>query len=424
MYILSMKGLKIGFVSTRFSGTDGVTLESYKWAGVFKELGHQCYWYAGLNENDPGFSMTVPEAFFNHPKNLELNKIIFGVNNRSRDITNQLNKYKEYLKDSLYDFISSFGIDLLIAENCLSIPMHIPLGMALTECISETGIPVIGHHHDLWWERPRFLINAVPEIIQQCFPPDLHSIHHVVINSMIQSDLASKRGLASTLIYNVVDFEKENHAITDFNRSFRKDFGFTAEDVLILQPTRVVARKGIEQAIQLVSRLERKNTHLLISHSSGDEGDEYLDWIMETAGNLGISVYLLHNRLNEDRKTNEQGEKLYSLWDVYPHVDLVTYPSVYEGFGNAFLEAVYFKKPILVNRYTVYIVDIEPKGFDIITMDGYLTNKTVDEVKNLLVNPERRSSMVEKNYQLARRFFSFRVLRKSLGYILDGFFGG
>jgi hypothetical protein len=59
-----------------------------------------------------------------------------------------------------------------------------------------------------------------------------------------------------------------------------------------------------------------------------------------------------------------------SLWDVYPHADFITYPSLYEGFGNAFLEAIYFKKPLLINRYAIFVRDIEPKGFDLITMDG------------------------------------------------------
>jgi len=31
----------IGFVSTRFAGTDGVTLESSKWAEVLEQKGHQ-----------------------------------------------------------------------------------------------------------------------------------------------------------------------------------------------------------------------------------------------------------------------------------------------------------------------------------------------------------------------------------------------
>ena len=42
------------------------------------------------------------------------------------------------------------------------------------------------------------------------------------------------------------------------------------------------------------------------------------------------------------RSHDEDGRKIYTLWDIYPQADLITYPSVYEGFGNAFLEAIYF----------------------------------------------------------------------------------
>ena len=44
--------LNIGFVSTRFAGIDGVSLESSKWAEVLEDLGHLCFWFAGeLAEN-------------------------------------------------------------------------------------------------------------------------------------------------------------------------------------------------------------------------------------------------------------------------------------------------------------------------------------------------------------------------------------
>ena len=62
-------GLHIGFVSTRFAGTDGVTLEAGKWAGVFKACGHQIFWFAGMLDRRPERSYPVPEAFFLHEKN-------------------------------------------------------------------------------------------------------------------------------------------------------------------------------------------------------------------------------------------------------------------------------------------------------------------------------------------------------------------
>ena len=116
-------------------------------------------------------------------------------------------------------------------------------------------------------------------------------------------------------------------------------------------------------------------------------------------------------------------KETYSLWDVYPHADLITYPSLYEGFGNAFLEAVYFKKPLLINRYATFVQDIEPKGFDLIAMDGYLTRKTVSAVKIILNIPERRAQMVDTNYEVAARYYSYAVLRRWLNIMLTNFFG-
>ena len=37
----SKNPLHIGFVSTRFSGTDGVSLETEKWADVLENMGHK-----------------------------------------------------------------------------------------------------------------------------------------------------------------------------------------------------------------------------------------------------------------------------------------------------------------------------------------------------------------------------------------------
>jgi hypothetical protein len=70
------------------------------------------------------------------------------------------------LKHKLHEFINEYKIDLLIAENVLAIPMHVPLGLALTETIAETQLPTIAHQHDFFWERVRFSVNAVGDYIR------------------------------------------------------------------------------------------------------------------------------------------------------------------------------------------------------------------------------------------------------------------
>ena len=415
--------LNVGFVSTRFRGLDGVSLEARKWASVLEEFGHRCFWFAGELDTDPRSSMLVPEAFFGHPDVRGLEQDLFSTQRRGRPVTDSLHRQKELLKNRLYEFVQKFGLNLLVSENALSIPMHLPLGMALTELIAETGIPTIAHHHDFYWERPRYLTNSCQDILNMAFPPSLPSIRHVVINSVARAELAARRSIAASLISNVMDFDRKPPAPRASAARFRADMGFAPDDILILQPTRVIFRKGIEQAIFLIDQLRMPNARLIVSHSVEDEGPEYARWVTAWAKRQGVPLHFIANRMSEESRGAADGEKQYSLHDVYPYADLVTYPSLYEGFGNAFLEAVYYRRPLMLNRYSVYIVDMEPKGFDVVAIDGYVTEEAVAQVRRLLADPARRAEMVEKNWQLARRHFSFRILRKELANLLSEMFG-
>ena len=57
-----LQGRRIGFVSTRFAGTDGVSLETAKWAEVLEGLGHTCFYFAGELDRPQERSRLVPEA--------------------------------------------------------------------------------------------------------------------------------------------------------------------------------------------------------------------------------------------------------------------------------------------------------------------------------------------------------------------------
>jgi len=413
----------IGFVSTRFAGTDGVTLEASKWAQVFKSAGHNYFWFAGLLDHSPERSFLAPEAFFQYEKNIWIDRQIFGKKRRDPAVTDAIYELKSLLKKQLNEFINTFNIDLLVVQNALTIPMHIPLGIALTELIAETQIPTIAHHHDFYWERTRFLVNAVGDYLRMAFPPNLPNIEHVVINSAAQEELALRTGISSIIIPNVLDFENPPVISRQETRDFRKEIGLEPDDILILQPTRVVQRKGIEHAIKLVEELGDPRYKLVISHEAGDEGSEYSDWLKEHALSSGVDLRLLNLRISDPMNPDVNRKDLYTLWDVYPHADFITYPSLYEGFGNAFLEAVYFKKPLLINRYATFVKDIEPKEFDLVVMDGYLTRKNVQKVRETLESPERREKMVNTNYEIASRYYSYSMLQRWLNTLLANIFG-
>ncbi len=413
----------IGFISTRFAGTDGVTLESGKWAEVLEASGHKCFWLAGELDKDSDKGILAEKAHFRHTQNVWINEQVFGRKRRNAAVTDLIHELRASLKSRLYEFIERFELDLLIAENVLTIPMHIPLGLALTEVVAETQLPTIAHHHDFFWERLRFSLNAAQDYLQMAFPPKLPSIQHVVISSLAQEELALRTGISATVIPNVLDFENESQVDLEYSKNFRQEIGLEEGDVLILQPTRIVQRKGIEHAIELVSQLGDPKYKLVISHEAGDEGYDYATFVEDHARDHNVDLKLVSCHIGENRGVNEKGEKLHTLWDVYPHADFVTYTSLYEGFGNAFLEAAYFRKPILINRYEVFVRDIEPQGFDLIVMDGFITDRVVNQVRDVLESPERRDGMVNHNYKVATRHYSYSVLRKRLAFLIANFFG-
>jgi glycosyltransferase involved in cell wall biosynthesis len=411
--------MNIGFISTRLAGTDGVTLETIKWARICRELGHNAFFCAGQLDPEISPGVLVPEAHFTHPEIVALHQKCFGVHTRTAETTEQLHELRGRIKAGIAGFVKKFAIDLLVPQNMLTIPMNLPLGMALTEFIAETGIHAIAHHHDFYWERQRFMINAVQDILDAAFPPSLQSIKHVVINTPARRELAQRKGIAASLIPNVFDFDTEPPAMDEYARDLREQIGLKPDDILILQPTRLVSRKGVEHAVELVRRLKEPRAKLVVSHSAGDEGLAYYNWLRELAQSEGVDIRFVANRFSETRSFDEKGQKIYTLWDIYPQADFVTYPSIYEGFGNAFLEAIYFRKPIMVNRYSVYMLDIEPLGFETVTMDGYITDDVVEKVRHVLNDPELRKQMADRNFTIARQHFSLTVLKRRLHNLIE-----
>ena len=410
---------RVAFVSTRIAGTDGVSLEIGKWSEVIERLGIECYYIAGESDRPSERTLLIEEAHFHHPDIQDISRRAFEGERRTAELTNDIVKSFRVLRDKLRQAVDAVGADALIVENALSIPMNIPLGMALVAEIQEQGLPSVAHHHDFFWERERFLVSAVDDLIRYAFPPALPQIQHVVINSLAGEEFSRRTGLSCRIIPNVMDFANPPQPADDYARQFRVEIGLRDDDLLILQPTRVVARKGIELAIELARRLEGDRAKLVITHAAGDEGDAYANRIREFAELLNVELVFADRWISDRRGTGVDGRKLFTIHDVYSQADLVAYPSTYEGFGNAFLEAVYHRRPIVCNRYAIYRTDIEPVGMRPILFDGFPTDETVDEVRRVLGDAAYRQQMVDHNYEVARQFYSYEVLEAELRLMIQ-----
>ncbi|HMQ54165.1 MAG TPA: glycosyltransferase family 4 protein [Anaerolineae bacterium] len=415
--------MRIGFISTRLNGTDGVSLEVEKWATVLKRMGNECYYCAGELGGYTAGGTLIPQLHFDHQSIINFSQNAFGEGQHKVDagqLVDDIYEMADEIRAPLRAFIRTNRLDLIVVENALTIPMNLPLGVTLTGLIAELGIDTIAHHHDFFWERQRYQSNSILDLLDTAFPAKLPTIQHVTINSIAQTRLKQRRDIDSEVIPNVHDFATPPPGIDEYTRDFRQVLGLKEGDLFILQPTRVIQRKGIEMALELVHHLDIPNKQLFITHQAHDEGLEYWRWLKREAGMMRVDIRLVDHLIGTVRERVD-GHKIYSLWDAYPHADLVTYPSTHEGFGNALLEAIYFHRLTVVNRYPVYNADIGPLGFEFIELDGFVDQQAVAQTEQLLTNADQVKVMTQKNYQLALEHFSLEVLERKLKEIIAPF---
>ena len=416
--------MRIGIVATRLAGVDGVTFEAAKWEAALQRMGHEVRLCAGEVDALRASARLIPPMHFAWPPAARVTAAAFDPDSDPHAVRDELERLTGLLFPVLDHWVESEAIETLIVENAWAIPMHLPLGLALRRVVENRMLRTIGHHHDYWWERARFAQCVVPEVLQHAFPPDLPTVQHASINSLAAAQLKRRRGITSLVVPNVFDFDQPRpRPHPAMRRRIRSELGLGERGLLVVQPTRVVPRKGIELAIELVGRLEDPSAVLLITSPAGDEGLDYLVDLERQAEQAGVRLRYAADRFEPDLEGKPIGPA-HTLRDAYLAADLVTYPSLYEGYGNALLEAVFYGKPVVVNRYPVYVADIAPLGLRFIEIDGAVTDDTVADVRRILAEPARRRRVARDNFEIGRRRLSYRVLRRRLRRLLGEVVGG
>ncbi|MCK5128822.1 MAG: glycosyltransferase [Clostridiales bacterium] len=331
------------------------------------------------------------------------------------------------------------------------------IAIGLTNAIIKTGIKVVGHHHDFYWERDYFdhpNYDFVKELLEEyCPPKEIENMKHVVINKLAQNDLLEKKGLNSDVVPNVFDFDAPLWVEDDYNKTYRNDMGLKDNQVVFLQATRVTNRKAIELAIDLIALLNKeefkqkligkqlyngkafnKDTELVLAMVGMHEGGEgYEEKIIQYAKENDVNLIVKPELIAHARHL-EDGKKVYSLWDAYVHCDMITYPSIYEGWGNQFLEGLFAKKPQIVFEYSVFESDIISYDFDYISLGNeykvgdkslakisdIVLRKAANETIEYLTNKDKYSACVSKNFKIAKKELSLDSLERVIIPIVDG----
>ena len=419
--------MRVGIVIGRIGGVDGVALETEKWAAVLRRLGHDVFILTGELEADVAGTSVLPELAFSHPATLQEQDDAFFVQDVDETgLLVRLEAHAALIESGVLSWLAASRIDVLITQNSTALPCHLAMGLGLKRVIERTGITTISHEHDFHWERgDRYetRYDGVRAIIDECFPPDLPSVTHVVINSYCRDSLRDHQGLAALVVPNVMDFDAGFGDADDFNRRVPQELGFDRDDILLFQITRVVRRKGIETAIELVERLDDPRVKLIVTgHATDDRNEGYLSELRDRAAVLPRpqQVQFAAHRFGTERAAANGKPGRFSLSDAYASARACTYFSRYEGFGNAFVEALAARVPIFVNNYQpVYWPDIGSKGFKTVQIEGNeLTDEAVEQIRSVLTDDEFRAHIADFNHEMGREHFSYDVLSEHLERLL------
>ncbi|MDB0040808.1 glycosyltransferase family 4 protein, partial [Algibacter sp.] len=383
---------------------------------ILKKLGHEVFIMSGEFESwdmDYEHDYLFPAlSFFSAEAEWEQRKAFFEPDKDPDILLDHVEKWSNMIEGVLNKWVKDKKIDAILSENASALPCHLSMGVAIKKLITDTGLPIVTHDHDFHWERGERYVSAHSEINQYVddnFPLLLPNVKHAVINTFGVETFKNRFNIDATLVPNVMDFNRVYGVPTPENQFFLKDIGITEDEIALLQVTRIVRRKGIETAISLIDRLDDKKLKLVITgNNNDDENKEYYNELIDQIHELNLSnqvIFAAHKVL--DHK---------DLSDVYAHGRACTYFSTYEGFGNAFVECVLAKKPIFVNNYKpVYMQDIGNKGFEtVMTEDGDLTNKKVQQMSDIIYNPKRCLEIGEYNFNLGKKYFSYDVLEEKL----------
>ena len=440
---------RIAFVSGKLGDVDGVSLEVDKWIQVLSRMGHEIWTVAGLYrqsvEGVPAERQILMESIsFDSAEQEYFENLVFPylskrpphfTEARIAEIQAELETAGAEVGNQLYEIVQENRIDAVIAENTNAMPMSLLGGIAVFRVATIRRVATIFHHHDFWWERSRFSENLIEKLLNRIMPPSDLGTEHVVISSYASHILKSIKRVNPRVIPNCEDFENPV-TVDDWNADFREELGFAPDDLLVVQPTRIVPRKRIEDSVRLVGRFMEeypdlaKRVHFIVSLYQGDELDgTYVEDIQRLASRLGVRLHLIAQRVASRRGRTPEGLKLYTTRDVLVHADLATYLPMWEGFGNAFLEAVSCRVPIVTTTYLVYKTDIQGAGFrgpeirDRYDAGGLLEipGNILAEMRKILTDRKYRDAIAEHNFLVGAAEFGFDRLNRGLGSLLDDY---
>ena len=452
-----MNRKKVVFVHYRVGLTDGVSLEIEKRRQILEGMGCEVKLVSGPRQR--GADFIIDELEYDTLDIRDIKENCFKYFNKatldSKNLIAVIDEVSKHIEKAFLAYYHKEKFDVIFLHNMFSLGLHISTASAFARIARKLNIPVIATHHDFYWERKDFLepVNEeVSEYLETYVPPTkIDNIKHVCINSLAQAELKRRKGISAIVISDVFDFKQKSWTPDEYNSDLLQTIGVKPNDLVVLQATRIVKRKGIELTVQFVRELEKHKDKLigktlyngkritsdssvvLILAGYTEEFDkQYLKNLEDEITTVKIKAKFINSIVGAERSYGDK--KIYSLWDVYVFSDLITYPSIFEGWGNQFIEAVFARKPIVLFEYPVFISDIKKEGYFFISLGSKIRGNDKNNLIEIDVSKVNKAAigsikaltsletniLLDRNFEIGTRYHDYNVLKEFLTtYVKD-----
>jgi len=200
------------------------------------------------------------------------------------------------------------------------------------------------------------------------------------------------------VLYNAIDLESVRSALSRSKVDFRKQYGISANEVIVSFAGRLVYEKGIQKLIRAVLNLNRdsQNIKLLIA---GD--GPLLDELRSAYGSTGPIIIL--GRVEAD-----------DVLSMFSQSDAMCLPSESEGFSTTVLEAVACKCFCISSDAGGVRELIQSRDYGIVYSPNGIEN--IQSAILDFINCDNKESTVENCYNRVRDEFTWE---KTTAKIID-----
>ncbi|MCL5883070.1 MAG: glycosyltransferase family 4 protein [Actinobacteria bacterium] len=389
-----------------------MSAETEKWISVFEELGCEVHRVAGQIPSAGERDHVVPELNFLDPQVESFTLRSFDPGQHRDGIDNEYSLLEAAVEQRLLPVLDGIAPDIVVAENVFSLPLNLPFSVVLCRYLHDENIPCIAVHHDFYWQDPGAGKCLFDELLTSHFPPSLPRIRHVTINERTREELYRRTGINAACIHNCFDFEQPRQR-DSFNAGMRAELGMEGNNIMFLQPTRAIERKGIGLSIKFVEEFVIASGQKACLVVTGPSEQGYEQKFGGLCRNSKAQVLHIPNWLGSCRD-HPGAISSYDVRDAYAVCDMVTFPSSREGFGNPVLESVVHRRPLLVADYPV-LEELREYGFQFLPLD----DRAVDRAVKMLEYPQLMQEMADRNFEIGRKHFSLTILREELTELIS-----